>query len=57
MPFWLVRTRCTTLNHSRSGLLVFSKMIPATREKRQEVTVAHLEVPDNRLRETLELAL
>jgi hypothetical protein len=27
--------KCTTLNHWRSGLLVFSKIVPAMTEKRK----------------------
>ena len=34
MPFLLVVIRCMTLNQSRSGLLVFSKIVPAITENR-----------------------
>ena len=34
IPFLLVVIRCTTLNQSRSGLFVFSKIVPAITENR-----------------------
>ena len=34
MPFLLVSIMCITRNHSRSGLFVFSKMVPTSTEKR-----------------------